>query len=281
MAGCPDKTTMTGEAIMKEEEILRQTDRYLKGKLSPEETDRLWQAFLKHPEYYELFETEAAARIYFSRQRAQREDMKPMDEDSSSRILDQIFSSQRSWLIGSATLLAIILLVRFVAFSVTSPAPPGLWPEIPVNEMVTTEIYRDTDSSPGKLDVEINRGFKAAISGRPSEAKGIFQGVLESRPTDLQRVVATLNYGILLYNNDQFEEARKAFESIHEYSSETLTDHLSGKTWWFLAQTLARLNEDELSIHALERSIKFRGIYEKDAKQLLDWLREQGGSSPS
>ncbi|MEX2586250.1 MAG: hypothetical protein WD315_07615, partial [Balneolaceae bacterium] len=108
-----------------------------------------------------------------------------------------------------------------------------------------------------------------------------FQGVLESRPTDLQRLVATLNYGILLYNNDQLEEARKAFESIHEYSPDTLTDHLSGKTWWFLAQTLVRLNEDELSIQALERSIEFGGIYEKDATQLLDWLREQRGSSPS
>lgn len=281
MAGCPDKTTMTGEAMMKEEEILRQTDRYLKGKLSPKEADRLWQAFLEHPEYYELFETEVAARIYFSRQRVQREEMKPMDEDSSSRILDQIFSGQRSWLIGSATLLAMILLVRFVVFSVSSPSPPGLWPEIPANEMVTTEIYRDTNSSPEKLDVEINRGFKVAISGRPAEAIGIFKSVLESRPTDLQRVVATLNYGILLYNNDQFEEAREAFESIHEDSPETLTDHLSGKTWWFLAQTLVRLNEDELSMHALERSIEFGGIHEEDATQLLEWLREQSGSSPS
>ncbi|MEX2585656.1 MAG: hypothetical protein WD315_04620, partial [Balneolaceae bacterium] len=121
---------------MKEEEILRQTDRYLKGKLSPEEADRLWQAFLERPEYYDLFETEVAARIYFSRQSAQMKEMKPMNEDSSSRILDQIFSGQRNWLVGSATLLAIILLVRLVVFSISSSAPPGLWPEIPVNEMV-------------------------------------------------------------------------------------------------------------------------------------------------
>lgn len=260
---------------MKEAEILHQTDRYLKGELSSEEADRLWQAFLEDPEYYELFEAEAAARIYYSRQTAEHVDIKPMGEGTSSRILDQIFSGQQSWIIGSATLLAIILLVWLVSFSISNPAPPGLWAEIPVNEMVTTDIYRDTNSSPQKLDVEINRGFKAAISGRPSESMEIFQNVLESRPTGLQQVIATLNYGILLYNNEEFEEARRAFESIQESSPDTLTDHLIGKTWWYLGQTLVRLNQKELSIQALERSIEYGGIHEKDAAQLLDWLKSQ------
>ncbi len=52
---------------MKEIDVLRQIDRYLKGELSEEETDRLWELFLKEPRYLKWMEIETAAREHFRR----------------------------------------------------------------------------------------------------------------------------------------------------------------------------------------------------------------------
>lgn len=50
---------------MREEEIVKRIDRYLKEKLTENEIDLLWEEFLNNPKHFELLKTEAIAREYF------------------------------------------------------------------------------------------------------------------------------------------------------------------------------------------------------------------------
>lgn len=50
---------------MRDVEIVKRIDRYLKEKLTENEIDLLWEEFLNNPKHFELLETEAIAREYF------------------------------------------------------------------------------------------------------------------------------------------------------------------------------------------------------------------------
>jgi hypothetical protein len=49
----------------RENDVLQKIDRYIKGELSKDEADRLWEEFLRNPDYLRLLEAEVAARNYF------------------------------------------------------------------------------------------------------------------------------------------------------------------------------------------------------------------------
>lgn len=245
---------------MREDEVVKQIDDYLKGMLTEKEIDFLWAEFLRNPDYFELFKTEVIAREYF-----QKEIIKRDRANANILILKKLGY-------GIVALLVITLLFRFIAAEYTSSLHTELVTEISPHEMVTTNLYRSVDESQKQLDVTISRGFEAAISGRTEQSEEYFSAVLESDPLPDQKAVASLNYGILLFNSSDFEGASEAFETV--VNTESLSPYTTEKGWWYLANSLAHLENFEGAFHAAHQAYSNGELFKEEADRLMDKLED-------
>jgi tetratricopeptide (TPR) repeat protein len=252
---------------MRDIEILKDIDRYLNGEMSTEEIDQLWGKFIEKPEYFELLKTEAHARKYF--QKKMRGDT-PAEEKGfwSSNVV----MSYKNWIYTLAAVLIIFVLFQLTTVSSTAGLQSELLGSISPHEMVTVEIYRTTEPGFERLDIEINKGYEAAVSGRLDESKEHFLHVLDSDPTPAQKAVANLNMGILFFNNADFEEASAAFKTVTE--NENLSAFTLEKGWWYLGQSLARQDYLDDARQAVNKAYQLDGLFRQEAELLLKILDE-------
>jgi len=260
---------------MTEEELLRQTEQYFRGELSTEEVDELWAEFLRNPERYDLFEAELAARACFADSQPVGESAVESDPVLSNRVKRDILGGQRLWIITAVSLLILVLSLRYLTTFFYEELPVGLWVTIPLDEMVTTELFRDAEMDVHQIEIEINNGLMADLIGDNEEAMRIYRGILSESPPNLHYIVSSINYGVLLYNERRFEESTSIYEQVLERSGDDLPNHLEGKTWWFLGQSLVRQGRLSEAERAVGKSIELEGIYKPDAIVLLQWIRQE------
>ncbi len=262
--------------MMREEEIIRQIDLYLRGKLSEEEIDQLWVEFLKNPEYMELFQIEAGARYYYAgkKQNANKELQKM--QANSNQAGPQ---APASWYLpgspvirwGAGIAAAMLLMLLVYNWFSADGLERELIASISPHEMVTTDIQRTDDLAFDPLDVDLNRGYEAAVSGRTEEALERFSSLLTEELDARQSSIAHLNLGILYYNDSLFEEAADSFSRSLEAGE--LDPFVREKTWWYLANARLKAGEIEEAYHTLQELIRFEGLYQEEAERLMELIQ--------
>ena len=252
---------------MRDIEILKDIDRYLNGEMSTQEIDQLWGKFIENPEYLDLLKTEAHARKYFQKNVNEDAPGKEMGFWSSNAVM-----SYKNWIYTLAAVLIIFVLFQLTTINGNAGLQSELLSSISPHEMVTVEVYRTTETGVESLDIEINKGYEAAVSGRLDESMEHFSHVLDSDPAPAQEAIAKLNLGILLFNIAEYEEATAAFKAVTE--KENLSSFTLEKGWWYLGQSLARQDHLAGARQAVNEVYQLDGLFRQDAELLLKELDE-------
>lgn len=257
---------------MRDKEIVREIDRYLKGKMTIKEADQLWGKLLENPEYMKLLETEANVRKYFL---AENYNHNVTGETGSGTIHKSgTVLSLRNWIYAIAAGLVIFVMYQLTSLDTRSGLQSELISSIAAQEMVTMDIYRTAEQGYEELDVKINSGYEAAVSGRISESYDHFTSVLESQPATVQKAVANLNIGILHYNNAEFEKATHAFKAVIDEENPDLSVYTKEKGWLYLGQSHAQLGQLSEAYQAIREAYLLDGIFRNDAERLLTRIDE-------
>jgi tetratricopeptide (TPR) repeat protein len=259
---------------MRDKETLKDIDRYLKGEMSAGEADQLWAKLLEHPEYLRLLETELHARNYFENKPLHSRE--GINSKSNTKYTNAILT-YKNWIYAVAALLAVILMYQLFSLDRQSEFHSELLATISPQEMVTMDIYRAAGEESESLDLAINRGFEAAVSGRVEESFAHFLMVLDDQPLPFQEAVASLNLGILHYNNSDFTLASEAFENAT--SKEGLADYLYEKGLWFLGHSLAREGKYQEALIAFTEVYEFNAYFSEEAERLVKKFERLIGDS--
>lgn len=255
---------------MRDKEIVREIDLYLKGEMTIKEADQLWGKLLENPEYMKLLETEANVRKYFL---AENYNHNVTGETGSGPVHKSGTKlSFKNWIYAVAAVLVIFVMYQLISLDTRTGLQSELLSSIAPQEMVTMDIYRTTDQGYETLDIEINSGYEAAVSGRVDESYAYFISVLEKNPADLQKTVAHLNLGILHYNNADFEEAIQAFRMVTD--EENLSVYTLEKGWWYLGNSLAQIGQVSEAHQSIREAYLLDGIFRNDAERLLARIDE-------
>lgn len=258
----------------KEIDLLQRIDRYLNGELTEPEVDELWAEFLKEPEYLELMEAEAAARL----------SLRKRDNDEGTRsggggsTPPTDGSAPRRWFYSISALLVVLMIFKWYPLRDSKGAAGHLAP-IPVEELITVDLFRsggDLTARPeegdGRAGEMINRGYRAALSGDVAGSMAIYRELLETELPLYQQGVVRFNTGLLLYNQSRYEEAARLFEQA--LVTESLEDYQNEKAMWFLGQTLVQLNDHQAALELMEEISALKGSYSQEAEQVSRQLEE-------
>ncbi len=239
----------------KDIELEERIDAYIKGNLSKEQVDELWVDLLKKPEYIEQLQTEIdLARVYRKRQKRQKK--------SESIIYWK-------WVAAAAVALLVVYINFFSGSNVDSIRE---WTQGPINlldNLAAAEITR-SDANIPSADSVLNTAFKAAINGDTKEAATIYEKVLEQQQNPKIRTKASLNLGIIHYNNKDFHDSIDYFrQALDADQSDSLR---SERTYWYLGNALANTGDLSSAREAVLTTYEMGRIYKDDAFKLLKRL---------
>lgn len=251
---------------MEEKEISKTFARFLKGELSNEEIDQLWEEFLKDPELFYRFETEVNLYHMFNEQRSAGE----TDSQQKSTAVIHSFKKYQKWIYAAAA--AIILSIGLQLFSIdeTDLLRNAAIASIDVTEMMGADVYRDDSERASDLDLNINLALAKALDDQFDEAQEILEYLLEEELSDIQSGKVHLNLGILNYNRADYREAVSAFAAVTVI--ETLPFYLEEKAWWFKGNAYLNLDEVELAREAVFNAYTLDGRFASPALALLKKL---------
>lgn len=256
---------------MSDKQMVRQIDFYLKGELTENEVDQLWTEFLREPKFLRWFEIEVAAREYFLRN--EKGGNHPDTTEMNTIHFPGGDTVYKRWIYRVAVILLFIILFQWI--NTDSSENSVLVSEIPAGEMSAADIYRSVETGYDQFDIEINRGFEAAMSGRTEESEKIFEKLLEENLSGRQSAIANLNSGILYFNRAGYRNATGKFEAVIQ--SDDLPDYIMEKSWWFLSQSRTWMQEYESAMNAAVRVREYDGIFREDADQLILFLETKQG----
>lgn len=270
---------------MREEEIIQQIDRYCRGELSTEEADRLWEELVKEPDYMKLLEAEVAARRYFEKKGKQLTN----EEHDASRhggggglshnSASGVFSyGSGAWVAGAAVLILIVLLTRSLMIDSPQLMTEQVVSTISIEQMETPKVMRSEsgDESYNPLDVEITRGYKAALSGKEQESIESFRAIMQEAPEgSRQMAMASFNSGILYYNLAEYETAADRFTTVTELDPAVIGHEMAGKGWWYLGQSHVKLNAYTQARQSILQAMSLNSSYQEEANLLLPGLERK------
>lgn len=255
--------------------LQQKIDLYIKGELSQKEIDGLWKQFLKHPEWYDWFETEVHLRSLIKKQK------KPnfTKEGNSSDSSQSSFGDYKVWFYAAAAAVIMAISLQFFSFEQQEPIPGLALTEIEQSNLRGAEVLRSVDTPTENLDVAINEALATAYDGETEEAIRQFQDLLSQSPNNQQQARIEMNLGILFYNSGEYESARTHFQSILEI--EGIKDYQVEKSWWFLGNALLNLDQPQEAREAVFNAYSMDGRYQSAALSLLKKLDKRLGNISS
>ena len=249
-------------------ELEQQIDAYIKGRLSEEEAQQLWEELIKQPEYIDLLETELGVKSILAKQSSGDEDQSSSAEEAS--ILYR-FKSSKKWIAAAAAVAILVVAVNFLQMNTSQDIGNAALSEINIAENLSSaQILRSQKTDITPADSLLNRGFEAAISGDISKALTYYDQIIEKHKEKPAAVKAHLNKGIILYNSSSFKESIGSFEAVLENVSKKPV--VREKAYWYMGNAyinLEKLKEARTEIH---ETYTIDGIYRKSASRLLKKL---------
>lgn len=255
-------------------QLQQKIDLYIKGELSQDEIDELWKQFLKHPEWYDWFETEVHLRSLIKKHTKPNITRGSNSSDSSQ----SSFGDYKIWFYAAAAAVIMAISLQFFSFEQQEGIPSLAITKIGQSNLMGAEVLRSVERPTENLDVAINDALATAYDGETEEAIEQFQSLLNQSPNNQQRARIEMNLGILFYNSSEYESARTHFKSILEI--EDIEDYQKEKSWWFLGNAFLNLNEPREAREAVFNAYSMDGRYQSAALSLLKKLDKRLGNIP-
>ncbi len=258
---------------MKEKEIYREITRYIDGKLSAEETDNLWEEFVKNPEYYNWFETELHLRDLAKE--ANQNNIYAIEDLSGTDNAQKVWRRTKNWMLAAAAVMIVSFGLHLFSAGDGKIFHPDAIPEIEIDEMAGSDILRSDQEVTYVMDVEINRALAMSYEGDFSGASDKFKTLLSNDPDPEQRAKIEMNLGILYYNMADFKQARYYFESATR--ADVMNDFFREKAWWFLGNAYLNLEMIAEARDAVNNVYSENGRFVIPATTLLEKLEIELG----
>lgn len=256
--------------MLRDVELEKQIDAYLKGRLSEEQAQKLWEELLKNPGYIELLDTEIAVQSIVT----EPDTGKYSSDTESKQVIIHSLQNSWKWVAAVAAIVIVAVAFNFLRMNSEQTLDELALKEISLSEsLASAPTLRSGQTQVAPGDSLLNQGFKAAISGDISEAMKLYDVIIKEYPDQPAVVQAYLNKGIIQFNRSNYEEAIASFKEVVSKAEET--SFLREKGYWYLGN--AYINTDSLNrAHdAIFEAYSLEGIYGNPAGDLLKKLDDQ------
>ena len=276
------------EEHLRDIELEKRMDAYIKGRLDNREAEELWVELLQRPDYIEYLQTELAVKAILDQPSSGNpskgadtgnENIDVGAENAPGTLYKGLVERPWKWVAAAACIAVLLISISYVMM------PDGLTPqqlalrEISlVDKLSHAPVMRDETRSLSEPDSLLNAGFRLAVSGEAGQAVGVFEELatrFEGTPVVAK---AHLNIGIIRYNGGQHQEAAEAFRQA--LSSEIENPVLREKALWFLGNAYLHTGNRPGARSALEKAVALDGIYRAEAEALLESLEDEPGDRP-
>lgn len=252
-------------------DIRKQIDAYIKGKLSEEEIQQLWNEFAKNPDLLETLELEVNVKAVIER------NVQPSKAGTSASSPAIRKLPSWTWHAAAAAIIALVALVQLFRVSTPTELNEFLVGQIDVGQIETADGIRDKDMSITAADSLLNLGFQAVISGDDTRALQLFEEVINNYSEEPYGSKAYLNKGIILYNESDYEAAIPAFQEAANRVEDSRM--ISEKAYWYLGNALVNVGQLEEAQDAVYKAYQIDGIFRNPAFRLLKKLSNELGTS--
>ncbi|MEX0719802.1 MAG: tetratricopeptide repeat protein [Balneolaceae bacterium] len=240
----------------REQKIRKQIDAYVKGKLSEEGIQSLWNEFAKNPELLDLLEVEAGTKALLSESKVKKATVHPL--------------SGWTWHIAAAAVVLIVAMVQLFRVNTPTDMDEFLVTNIEPGQIETADGIRADDLKISEADSLLNLGFKAVISGNGERALELFDIVINNYDEEPYGSKAFLNKGIVLYNEGKYPDSINSFrESANRAEHSRM---ISEKAYWYLGNALINVGELEVAREAVYEAYRLDGVFRTAAFRLLQKL---------
>lgn len=252
----------------REIELRNKIDAYIKGTLTEEEVQELWNEFARNPELLDILELEVNVKAII-----EQEAKKHADPSSSS--IHKI--PKWTWHAAAAAVIAIIALTQLFRIQTPTEMDQFVVQQIDPGQVETADGVRDKDMQITAADSLLNLGFEAIISGDESRALELFDMVIEEHSQEPYGSKAYLNKGIVLYNEGEYETAITAFrETLNRVEDSRMIEE---KAHWYLGNALVNIGELKQAQQAVYNAYQMDGIFRSPAFRLLKKLGDDLGET--
>ncbi len=253
----------------REKEIRQQIDAYIKGLLSEEEIQALWNEFAKNPDLLDVLEVEVNVKELIEREALNSE---PVKSSATIRKLPSY-----TWHVAAAAVFVIIALVQILKIETPTQIDQFVVHQIGPDQVETSDGVRAKDMRITTADSLLNLGFEAIVSGNEDRALELFDEVINRFDEEPYGSKAFLNKGIILYNESNYDEAISAFQEAAERVEESRM--ILEKAYWYLGNALVNIGELEEAQKAVFEAYQLDGMFRQPAFRLLKKLADDLGSS--
>ena len=242
--------------------ILQKIDAYVKGSLSEEEIQGLWNEFAKDPSLLEDLELEVGVKKLL-------EERSP--DAGTNKVASVIKLPVWTWHAAAAAVLVLVALIQLFKIPPKTEMEEFIVSTIPNTQIETGDGVRAKDMIVTTADSLLSLGFSAFVSGNYNQAMRLFDEVIENHDVEPYGSKAYLNKGILLYNSSDYDSAAAAFlRALDRVTDENRM--ISEKAYWYLGNTLVNLGEPERAREAVQSAYSLNGVFRKPAFLLLQKL---------
>lgn len=262
-------------------ELLKTIDAFLRGNLSEAEEDDLWKSLLKHPEYLDYLETEAALRDLYQeksdsgRGTEENKNLKQhLEQDQVSGKIPSESNAKINRMGAALAVAASITLIFAFLFLFNQPGQktPGdlAINSIEISNMETSSIRRSETNKLTPADSLLNVGMQAAMTDNISKAERLYREVITKYDSEPAAAMAHLNLGIIQYNLGEYENAILSFRSAVEVPNTTMI--VEEKAYWYMGNAYVNIEQWEKARSAVYEAYVQQGIFRDAAESLLDHI---------
>jgi len=256
-------------------ELEKEIDAYVKGKLSEEEAQKLWEKLLQHPDYIELLKTELGVKSILEKRSSN-------NNSTSAEENGIIYSIQNSWKWMAAAAAVAVLVVSINFFQLDTNK--SLQSEVPgqfnlAENLSSAEVFRSQKTETLPADSLLNRGFEAALSGDISKAIAAYDKIINKYGDESAATKAYLNKGIIQYNSGGFGESIESFKAVIKRN--TKRHVLEEKAYWYMGNAYINIEQLDKAREAIHKVYSMDGIYRKPSFRLLKKLDYKLGNVDS
>ena len=249
-------------------ELRNKIDAYIKGKLTEEEIQDLWNEFAKNPELLDILEIEVNVKSLIE-QEAEKH------AHSSASAIHKL--PKWTWHAAAAAVIVIIALTQLFRIQTPTEMDQFLVQRIDPGQIETSNGVRAKEMRITTADSLLNLGFEAIISGNEDRALELFEIVIQNHSQEPYGSKAYLNKGIVLYNEGDYTTAISAFRETLERVEDSRM--ITEKAYWFLGNALINNGELKEAQEAVYQAYQMDGIFRSPAFRLLKKLADELGET--
>ena len=256
-------------------ELEQKIDAYIKGKLTEEEAQELWEKLLQRPDYIELLKTELGVKSILEKRSSNK-------NSTSAEESSIIYSIQHSWKWMAAAAAVALLVVSINFFQLDTNK--SLQSEVPgefnlAENLSSAEVFRSQKTETLPADSLLNQGFEAALSGNISKAIAAYDKIISKYGDESAATKAYLNKGIIQYNSGGFGESIESFKAV--INRDTNREVLEEKAYWYMGNAYINIEQLQKAREAIYKVYSMDGIYRKPSFRLLKKLDYKLGNVDS